>query len=143
MTFLQLLQNPIFLISIIVILVGVVIYLLVDCFKDTFNSLGDFSRLPPHIENLPHQQMMPQVPPAADQTPDTGQNFNTGTLKNNNEGVPNFGRTNQENTIKNTSMSPNNIFRMKTGRDAYQQEHFVSVYDANFGGMLGTSMGLN
>ena len=94
MTFLQLLQNPIFLISIIVILVGVVIYLLVDSFKDTFNSLGDFSRLPPHIENLPHQQMMPQVPPAADQTPDTGQNFNTGTLKNNNEGVPNFGRTN-------------------------------------------------
>ena len=87
--------------------------------------------------------MMPQVPPAADQTPYTEQNFNTGTLKNNNEGVPNFGRTNQENTIKNTSMSPNNIFRMKTGRDAYQQEHFVSVYDANFGGMLGTSMGLN
>ena len=40
-------------------------------------------------------------------------------------------------------MIPGNIFRTKTGREAYEEEQFVSIYDANFGGMLGTTMGLN
>jgi len=57
-------------------------------------------------------------------------------------GPPNFGRKNQENTPDNTRMVPGNIYRMNTGRDAYQEEQFVSIYDANFGGMLGTNMGL-
>lgn len=142
----KLFQNKIFLFVVIVIMVSVIIYLLTDNFKDTFNSLGDFSRLPPHIQQLPHQQMMPQVPPAHDRTPYTGTNYNTGTHKNINNGAPNFGRTNQENTIKSpngTSMIPGNIFRTKTGREAYEEEQFVSIYDANFGGMLGTTMGLN
>jgi hypothetical protein len=139
----KLFQNKIFLFVVIVIMVSVIIYLLTDNFKDTFNSLGDFSRVPPHIENLPLQQMMPQVPPAHDRTPDTGTNYNTGTHKNINNGAPNFGRTNQENTIESTSMIPGNLFRTKTGREAYEEEQFVSIYDANFGGMLGTTMGLN
>lgn len=138
----KLFQNKIFLISIIVILIGVIIYLLTDYFEE----ISDFSRVPPHIENLPLQQMMPQVPPAYDRTPNTETNYNTGTYKNINNGAPNYGKENQKNTIKSpngTSMIPGNLFRIKTGRDAYQQEQFVSIYDSNFGGMLGTTLGLN
>jgi rare lipoprotein A (peptidoglycan hydrolase) len=134
--FLKLFQNKVFLIVVIVILIGVIIYLLTDNFRDAFNNLSDFSRVPPHIENLYHQQMMPQVPAVADQTPDTNINHN------NSINAPNYGRTNQENNPTNTSMVSGNIYRMKTGRDAYQQEQFVSIYDSNFGGMLGTTMGL-
>ena len=36
----------------------------------------------------------------------------------------------------------NKIQRIKTGRDAYQQENFVNIYDSNFGGLLGTTLGL-
>ena len=37
----------------------------------------------------------------------------------------------------------NTIYRTKTGREFYEQEHFVSIYDSNFGGYLGTTLGLN
>ena len=139
-TIIKLFQNKIFLFVVILVMIGVIIYLLTDNFKE----IGDFSRVPPHIENLPLQQMMPQVPPAHDRTPETGTNYNTGTYKNINNGAPNFGR--KENTIESpsgTKMVPGNIYRINTGREAYEEEQFVSIYDANFGGMLGTTLGLN
>ena len=39
-------------------------------------------------------------------------------------------------------MKYNSIYRQKTGRQAFELENFVSIYDSNFGGLLGTSMGL-
>ena len=31
-------------------------------------------------------------------------------------------------------MISGNSYRMKTGREAFEQEQFVSIYDSNFGG---------
>ena len=124
----KLFQNNIFLIIIIVILIVIIIYLLMDNFKDTFKSLNEFSRFPPHIDNLSHQQMIPQ-------------NKDKIIIESNEE-VPNYGKINQENTPENTTMEYNNIYRRKTGRDAFEEEQFVSIYDSNFGGLLGTNMGL-
>lgn len=118
--------------GIIVILLLIIIWLITD----------NFSNLPPHIEQLQHQQLIqqgpngPTGPPAASQQPSSSDRDGMSI------GPPNFGRVNQENTPDNTKMVPGNIYRMNTGRDAYQQEQFVSIYDANFGGMLGTNMGL-
>ena len=127
-------NNKIVLIAIIIILVIILIFLLTDNFTDTFNNLNN-NRVPPHIENLMHEQMTPQVPPAADQTPAKS----TNATDNN---APNYNRKNEINTPENTKMIPGNIYRMKTGRQAFEQEQFVSIYDANFGGYLGTNLGL-
>jgi len=40
-------------------------------------------------------------------------------------------------------LKPGSILRQKTGRQAYEIEQFVNKYDSNFGGLLGTQMGLN
>lgn len=125
-------------IFIIITLVAVIIWLISENFTDTFSN-DDFDRVPPHIEQLMHQQLVPQDPwdpPAYSQDPSDS----------NKDGMsidpPNYGRENQEITPDNTRMVPGNIYRSNTGRNAYQQEQFVSIYDSNFGGMLGTSMGL-
>ena len=39
-------------------------------------------------------------------------------------------------------MKYNSIYRQKTGRQAFELENFVSIYDSNFGGLIGTTMGL-
>jgi hypothetical protein len=125
-------------IIIIIILLAIIIWLVSENFSnisDTFTG-DDFNRRPPHIEQLPHQQLVPQDPPAASQDPSSSDRDGMPI------GPPNFGRKNQENTLDNTRMVPGNVYRMNTGRDAYQEEQFVSIYDANFGGMLGTNMGL-
>ena len=41
-----------------------------------------------------------------------------------------------------TNMKKESIYRQKTGRQAYEIEYYVNKYDSNFGGMLGTQMGL-
>ena len=41
-----------------------------------------------------------------------------------------------------TNMKKDSIYRQKTGRQAYEIEYFVNRYDSNFGGQLGTQMGL-
>lgn len=49
--------------------------------------------------------------------------------------------TNMSNTNMNNT-NVDNIYRQKTGRQAYEVEYFVNKYDSNFGGLLGTQMGL-
>lgn len=122
---------------IIIILLTIIIWLLSENFSNISDTFTDdaFNRRPPHIEQLPHQQLVPQGPPAASQNPSSSDRDGMSI------GPPNFGRKNQENTLDNTRMVPGNVYRMNTGRDAYQEEQFVSIYDANFGGMLGTNMG--
>lgn len=130
----QFFSKPLVQIIIIIILLGIIIWLISENFTDTFIS-EDFNRRPPHIEQLPHQQLVPLDPPAASQDPVFSEYSSSSD-------PPNFRRKNQENTPDNTRMVPGNIYRMNTGRDAYQLEQFVSIYDSNFGGMLGTNMGL-
>ena len=126
---LKFLENPYFQISVIVILVIVIIFLLSEKFKDDFeNDLDNFNdfRVPPHIEMLKHGQMV----------------SNESNESNDSLNPPNYNLKNQINTPDNTHMGPGKIYRMNTGRDGYQQEQFVSIYDANFGGMLGTTLGI-
>lgn len=137
----QFFSKPLVQVIIIIVLLAIIIWLVSENFSnisDTFTS-DAFNRRPPHIEQLPHQQLVPQGPdgpPAASQDPSSSDRDGMSI------GPPNFGRKNQENTPDNTRMVPGNVYRMNTGRDAYQEEQFVSIYDANFGGMLGTNMGL-
>ena len=130
----QFFSKPLVQVIIIIILLAIIIWLV----SENFSNVNDdaFNRRPPHIEQLPHQQLVPQGPPAASQNPSSSDRDGMSI------GPPNFGRKNQENTPDNTRMVPGNVYRMNTGRDAYQEEQFVSIYDANFGGMLGTNMGL-
>jgi len=134
----QFFSKPLVQVIIIIILLAIIIWLVSENFSNVSDTFTDdaFNRRPPHIEQLPHQQLVPQDPPAASQDPSSSDRDGMSI------GPPNFGRKNQENTPDNTRMVPGNIYRMNTGRDAYQEEQFVSIYDANFGGMLGTNMGL-
>ena len=126
----QFFTKPLVQVIIIIILLTVIIWLV----SENFSNVKDdaFNRRPPHIEELTHHQLVSQST--------EGNEGTEGTDESNN--APNFGRKNQENTLDNTRMVPGNVYRMNTGRDAYQEEQFVSIYDANFGGMLGTNMGL-
>ena len=133
-TIIDFLKNKYVLGTIIMLMIFLIIYLLKDNFLDKFENLTGLNRLPPHVERLSLQQMMPQDPPALDQTPSTYTNYNID--------APNFKRNNKSNNIKSTSMISGNSYRMKTGREAFEQEQFVSIYDSNFGGLLGTTMGL-
>ena len=130
----QFFSKPLVQVIIIIILLAIIIWLISENFSNVTNDT--FNRRPPHIEQLPHQQLVPQGPPVASQNPSSSDRDGMSI------GPPNFGRKNQENTRDNTRMVPGNVYRMNTGRDAYQEEQLVSIYDANFGGMLGTNMGL-
>ena len=55
--------------------------------------------------------------------------------------APNYDKKEQLNTPENTNMIFDSIYRSKTGRDEYDQENYVNIYDSNFGGYLGTSLG--
>lgn len=61
----------------------------------------------------------------------------------NNIGAPNYNRIIKiyEPNMESKSQF-RDIFRISTGRDAYQQEQYISIYDSNFGGLLGTNLGL-
>ncbi len=128
-------NKPVAQITIIIILIIIIICLISENFTDKFSN-NAFERVAPNINLLNHSELVKSQDPAASQDPSNSQK--DGMLIN----PPNYGRKNQENTPNNTTMSPGNIYRMNTGREAYQQEQFVSIYDSNFGGMLGTNMGL-
>tara|TARA_B100001093_G_scaffold519550_1_gene609073 strand:- start:28 stop:363 length:336 start_codon:yes stop_codon:yes gene_type:complete len=100
----------------ILIIIALIVIIIALFIKDKFKNV---SKLPPHINQMKLEQLAP-------------------TTTNN---VPNYTNNVQQITPKTASTNPGNIYRLNTGRDAYQQEQFVSIYDANFGGMLGTNMG--
>ena len=67
----QFFTRPLVQIIIIIVLLSIIIWLVSENFSnisDTFTS-DAFNRRPPHIEQLPHQQLVPQDPPAASQNP--------------------------------------------------------------------------
>ena len=48
----------------------------------------------------------------------------------------------KENRDKSNCLNSDSIYRINSGRQPLQQEQYVSIYDSNFGGLLGTQMGL-
>jgi hypothetical protein len=94
------------------------------------NKKSNFSQVA-HIDDLEHYVLV-------------NSNENNENNENKNEYIPpDYGKKEIKNTPENTKMRPNKIFRQKTGREMYEEEQFVSIYDSNFGGMLGTNMGLS
>tara|TARA_Y100000816_G_C25912271_1_gene475787 strand:+ start:37 stop:342 length:306 start_codon:yes stop_codon:yes gene_type:complete len=57
---------------------------------------------------------------------------------------PNYNLSQKSISINKTQapLEYNSIYRNDTGRKAYQNEQYVNIYDSNFGGRLGTTMGL-
>jgi hypothetical protein len=108
------------------------------------NKKSNFTQVP-HIDNLEHYEL---IHPGENKE-EKNKNNNEKNNKNNNENdndffiPPDYGSEEIKNTPENTKMRPNKIYRQKTGREMYEEEQFVSIYDANFGGMLGTNMGLS
>ena len=100
---------------------------------DNFTDIDNFSD-PPHIEELDHEQMIPQNKPFELQKPESEIKEQVGV-------APDYNKTNQRITKENVSMMPGNMYRLKTGCEGIEQERFVSIYDSNFGGLLGTSLG--
>lgn len=117
-------NNAIKLLIIIVLILAIVYLLMTDNFT-----------VPPHIDQLHHEQMVPQNKPMELQKPVLNESNESSNIP------PNYGKTNQPITKENVSMKPDNIYRIKTGREGIEQEHFVSIYDSNFGGLLGTTLG--
>lgn len=126
----QILNNNYFKWIVIIILICIITWLSIDHFSDVDDT---FDSIPPHVEQLPLRQPIKEQPPVADQTPTQSNRFKS---------PPNYNNKQEMTTNENANTRPGNIYRIKTGRDAYEQEQFVSIYDANFGGMLGTNMGL-
>jgi hypothetical protein len=124
------LNNIYFQIGLIIILLLIIIWLSMENFDSVSVST---SHLPPHIEQLPHQQMEPLDVP--------NESYISPTVPNAYK-PPNYGKMGGPGGPQGPSMIPGNIYRMKTGREAFEQEQFVSIYDSNFGGLLGTTMGL-
>lgn len=114
----------------ILILIALIVIIFVLLLKDNFKD-SNF-RVPPHINQMNLQQLVPETNQLISSSNKSGEYIDP----------PNYNRVNQKTTTNNASSIPGNIYRMNTGRDAYQQEQFVSIYDSNFGGMLGTNMGL-
>ena len=151
----EIFENTYVKIFIIIALLAIIIWLVYTQLNEPFADYS-YDRLPPHIEKLPHTQLVPQDPSITDkiilndnssenssESSENKEEFNDEFTKMEKIDVPNYHRTNELNTIKNTRMKHGNIYRMNTGRDAYQQEYFVNIYDSNFGGLLGTNMGTN
>ena len=134
MNILNIINNKYFKIFIIALLIALIVIL---CTENFTNELPEnfTNKLPPHVDQLVLQQLEPQIPPVAVQTPSesnkSGESIDP----------PNYKRHNVDNTPEKVNMIPGNIYRMNTGREAYQQEQFVSIYDSNFGGLLGTTLG--
>ncbi len=130
MNIISFIKNNVIQLSIILVLIIVIIFLLtIDNFTDTDN----FS-IPPHIEELDHEQMIPQNKPLELQKPESEIKEPVGI-------APDYNKTNERITKENISMVPSNMYRLKTGREGIEQERFVSIYDSNFGGLLGTTLG--
>jgi len=97
-------------------------------------TIDSFSRLPPNIEELQNYILVQQKKRTeAEAEAEAG----TKALV-----PPDYDM--QEKKIENTpefKLSANSIIRQKTGADHHEQERYVSVYDANFSGILGTTLG--
>jgi len=88
----QFFSKPLVQVIIIIILLAIIIWLVSENFSNVSDTFTDdaFNRRPPHIEQLPHQQLVPQDPPAASQDPSSSDRDGMSI------GPPNFGRKNQE-----------------------------------------------
>jgi len=109
--------------------VSIIIILLILFIKNMMcNQNDNFNITPnhvPHINEIEHKQLNPLN--KARNLPDDNSNS-----------APDFKMNDSE--VKN--MKYNSIYRQKTGRQAHELENFVSIYDSNFGGLIGTKMGL-
>ena len=95
-------------------------------------TTDSFSRLPPNIEELQNYILVQQKKR-------TEAEAEAGT-----EALVPPDYSMQEKKIENTpefKLSANSIIRQKTGADHHEQERYISVYDANFSGILGTTLG--
>jgi hypothetical protein len=93
-------------------------------------TTDSFSNVPPNIEELQNYILVQQKRRAETEAEDkAGDVPNYGMKEEKIENVPEF------------KLEPNNIIRQKTGVDYHDQERYVSVYDANFSGILGTTLG--
>ncbi len=111
----NIIENTYVQVLIIIIFVCIIIYLLcTDNFIDNFN-------IPPHIQDLKMSQKT--------------------LYEDVNNNPPNYDSDDNDDNNNEDNKQIGNILRINTGRDAYQQEQFVSIYDSNFGGLLGTTLG--
>ena len=113
--------------------------MLISVFKDNYttdDNFGNNEYYPPGTENLEIEKLGP-LGPLGPLGSEKENRFNADLNT-----VPNYGQSIQSNE---SSQSNNNlhdtIYRTKTGREFYEQENFVSIYDSNFGGYLGTTLG--
>ena len=108
-----------------IVILLVIINIIVGTVKSSFNNVPE--RVPPHINELKFSEQIPQT------------NLRKSENANN---APNYGTQNKH--ITNTvNMRPGEVYRQKTGRDAFEAEQYVSIYDANFGGIIPTTLGLS
>ena len=49
----------------------------------------------------------------------------------------------EDNRVSKEEERMSKMFRIETNRKEYSQEHFVNIYDTNFGGILPTTLGTN
>ncbi len=117
----------------LILILALIILLIICCCNnnDNFTIPWNAKSQVPNIDNLNYVQLKPQS---------VLNNLKDNNLKDNNlNNAPNF----DLNESKFKTMEKENIYRQKTGRQAYEIEYFVNKYDSNFGGLLGTQMGLN
>lgn len=124
MTLFDYIQTNYLSILIIIVLLCLIIVLI------NARTTDSFSRLPPNIEEL-QNYILVQQKKRTEAEEETEVKV-----------PPDYNM--QEKKIENTpefKLSANSIIRQKTGADHHEQERYVSVYDANFSGILGTALG--
>ena len=121
----------------IIILIFLISFLIYDCIhkSDNFGNFtqsgktqseknSEYLRIPPHQELLARKQLLQKKPIMETQN------------------APDFKRTPQIIKPNNAVSEPNGIYRQRTGRQHQPIEHYVNIYDSNFGGIIPTSLGL-
>lgn len=123
----------------IVILIFLIGFFIYDCIRKTDNFKNankqqnlqesepienEIERIPPHQELLTREQLLDKNSPIETQN------------------APDFNRKPEQITPNNAISEPNAIYRQRTGRQNQPVEHYVNIYDSNFGGIIPTSLGL-
>jgi hypothetical protein len=110
----------------IIILIFLIGFLIYDCIRksDNFKNDMEYLRIPPHQELLTREQLLEKNSPMETQY------------------APDFNRKPEIITPNNAISEPNGIYRQRTGRQNQPVEHYVNIYDSNFGGIIPTSLGL-
>jgi len=110
----------------IIILIFLIGFLIYDCIRksDNFKNDTEYLRIPPHQELLTREQLLEKNSPMETQY------------------APDFNRKPEIITPNNAISEPNGIYRQRTGRQNQPVEHYVNIYDSNFGGIIPTSLGL-